>query len=74
MNTEQTTENIFTDKKRICSTKEWLLIANVFKGEWTDEGMHLIEKNHGKMVPVPHVANPFKPLDLTVNKSCTSFL
>ena len=48
MNTEQTrtSENIFTDKKEelgICSTKEWLLIANLFKGKWTDEGKHLIE-------------------------------
>ena len=37
-------------------------------------GKSLIEK-HGKMVPVPHnISNYFQPLDLTVNRSCKSFL
>ena len=35
------------------SNKNWLLIADVFKGHWVDKVKILIEK-HGKIVPVPH--------------------
>ena len=35
------------------SNKNWLLIADVFKGHWADKVKILIEK-HGKIVPVPH--------------------
>ena len=57
-------------------TKKWLLIADVFKGQWADKlKKSLIEKHHGKMVPVPHnMTNYFQPLDLTVNQSCKLFL
>ena len=57
------------------STKKWLLIADVFKGQWTDKVKSLIEKHQGKMVPVSHnMTICFQPLDLTVNRSCKSFL
>lgn len=57
------------------SSKKWLLIADVFKAQWTDKVKDLVEKHHGKMVPVPHnMTNYFQPLDLTVNRSCKSFL
>ena len=47
----------------------------MFKGQWTDKVKSLIEKHHGKMVPVPHnMTNYFQPLDLTDNRSCKSFL
>ena len=56
------------------STKKWLLIADVFKGQWKDKVKSLIEKHHGKMVPVPHnMTDYFQPLDVTVNPSCKSF-
>ena len=57
------------------STKKWVLIAGVFKGQWMEKVKSLIEKYHGKMVPVPHnVTNYLQPLDLTVNRSCKSLL
>ena len=33
------------------STRKWLLIAHVFKGQWTDKVKILIEKQRSKMVP-----------------------
>ena len=57
------------------SSKKWVLIAGVFKGQWMEKVESLIEKYHGKMVPVPHnVTNYLQPLYLTVNRSCKSFL
>ena len=57
------------------STKEWVLIADVFKGQWTEAVKQLIYDNHGKMVPVPNnMTSYLQHLDLTVNRSCTSFL
>ena len=57
------------------STKKWVLIAGVFKGQWMEKVKSLIEKYHGKMVPVPHnVTTYLQPLDLTVNRSCKSLL
>ena len=40
----------------LCSIKKWLLISDMFKGQWADKVKSLIEK-HGtstKMVPLPH--------------------
>ena len=55
--------------------KTWLLIADEFKGQWKNEVKSLIEKLHRKMITVPHdITNHFQPLELTVNKSCKSFL
>ena len=50
------------------SNKKWVLIAGVFKGQWTDKVKNLIEKYYGKMVPVPHDMTIYlQPLDLPVN-------
>ena len=44
----------------VCSTKKWLLIADVFQGQWTDKVKSLIEKHHGKTVLVPrNMTNSF---------------
>ena len=52
----------------------WLLISDVFKGQWTDKVKDLVRESKGKMVPVPsNWTNYFQPLDLTVNKSCKDF-
>ena len=46
----------------LCSTQEWFLIANVFRGQWTEKVECLIEKNNLKVVPVPHnTTNFFQP-------------
>ena len=48
--------------------------------KWTEKVKSLIEKHHGKIVPVPHnMTNYLQPLDLimqvgTVNRSCKPFL
>ena len=53
----------------------WLLISDVFKGQWTQNVKDLVRESNGKMVPVPNNwTNYFQPLDLTVNKSCKEFL
>ena len=36
------------------SKEEWILIADVFKEQWTNKVKHLLKKNHGKRVPAPH--------------------
>ena len=52
-----------------------LLIADAFKGQWTDKAKSLIEKDNGKMVSVLHnMTNCFQLIDLTVNRSCKLFL
>ena len=52
-----------------------LLIADAFKGLWTDKAKSLIEKDNGKMVSVLHnMTNCFQLIDLTVNRSCKLFL
>ena len=57
------------------STKKWVLIADMFKGQWTVKVNSLIEKHDGEMVPGPHnMTNYFQPFDLTANRSCKSFL
>ena len=51
--------------------QEWLLIADAFKGQWTEAVKKRIAELHGKMVPVPNnMTHVFQPLDLTVNRSC----
>ena len=55
--------------------KPWLLICDVFKGQWTDAVKEVVKASNGKMVAVPNNwTNYFQPLDLTVNKSSKDFL
>ena len=55
--------------------KEWLLISDVFKGQWTDRVKKIVEESNGKMVPIAaNMTHIFQRLDLTVNRSCKSFL
>ena len=55
--------------------KPWLLICDVFKGQWTEAVKNVVKKSNGKMVSVPNNwTNYFQPLDLTVNKSSKDFL
>ena len=54
--------------------KPWLLICDVFKGQWTDAVKKVVKASNGKMVAVPNNwTNYFQPLDLTVNKSSKDF-
>ena len=51
------------------------MIADVFRGQWTNAVKSIIEENNGKMMPVPgNMTNVFQPVNLTVNRSCKSFL
>ena len=51
------------------------MLADVFKGQWTEEVKQLVHKNNGKMVPVPNnMAHIYQPLDLSVNRCCKAFL
>ena len=55
--------------------KEWLLIADVFKGQWTPAVRKKMADFNGKMMPVPsNMTNHFKTLDLTVNRSGKTYL
>ena len=55
--------------------KEWVLVADVFKGQWTDAVKKIVDENNGKMVPIPaNMTHIFQPLDLTVNRSSKAFL
>ena len=55
--------------------QERILIADVFRVQWTDAVNSITEEKNGKMTTVPaNMANVFQPLDLTVNRSCKSFL
>ena len=57
------------------SNKPWLLICDVFKGQWTEAAKNVVKESNGKMVSVPNNwTNYFQPLDLTVNKSSKDFL
>ena len=58
-----------------CVTKEWVLVADVFKAHWTDAVKKTISDNNGKMVPVPNnMTSYLQPLHLTLNCSGKSFL
>ena len=53
------------------TTQEWLLIADVFKGQWIEAVKKRTAALHGKIVPVPNnMTHIFQPLDLTVNRRC----
>ena len=65
--------NRVSEEKTLCSSKEWLLVADVFNAQWTDDVKQMITENHGKMVP-NNMMSYFQPLDLTVNRSCKAFL
>ena len=55
--------------------QEWLLISDVFKGQWTDRVKDIVSRSKGKMEPIPsNWTNYFQALDLSVNKSCKDFL
>ena len=55
--------------------KPWLLIYDVFKGQWTEAVKNVVKESNGKMVSVPNNwTNYFQPLDLNVNKSSRDFL
>ena len=53
----------------------WLLISDVFKGQWTEAVKSIVSQSRGKMVPVPNNwTSYFQPLDISVNKPCKDFL
>ena len=53
----------------------WLLIADVFKAHLTEPVKKIVAEESGKMIPVPNnLTHKFQPLDLTVNRSCKSYL
>ena len=69
----------YFEKKReelqLRKNPEWLLLADVLKGQWTEEVKQLVHKRNGKMVPVPsNMTHIYQPLDLAVNRSCKEFL
>ena len=54
--------------------QQWLLIANVFKGHWTDAVVTEVKRSNGKMYAIPNnMTNIFQSLDLSVNRSRKSF-
>ena len=54
---------------------EWLLIADVFKGQYTQDVQNLVLNKREKMVLVPNnMTNIFRPLDLTANRVCKAFV
>ena len=55
--------------------QEWLLIADVFKGQWTPAVKKKVADLNEKMVPVPNnTTNHFQTLKLTVNRSEKAYL
>ena len=54
---------------------QWLLIADIFKGHWTDAVVTEVKRSIGKICAIPNnMTNIFQPLDLSVNRSCKFFL
>ena len=54
---------------------QWLLIADIFKGHWTDAVVTEVKRSIGKICAIPNnMTNIFHPLDLSVNRSCKFFL
>ena len=50
--------------------QEWLLIADVFKGQWTPAVNKKVADLNGKMGPLPNnMTNHFQTQDLTVNQN-----
>ena len=63
------------NEMQLRKNQEWLLIADVFKGHWTEGVKKIVNESHGKMVPVPNnMTDKFHPLDLTVSRSCKAHL
>ena len=63
------------EELQLRKNQEWLLLADFFKGQWTEEEKQLVHKINGKMVPVPNnMIHIYQPLDLAVNRSCKAFL
>ena len=57
--------------RQLKKTQERLLIADVFKGQWTEAVKKRIAELHGKMVPVPNnMTHVFQPLKLIIKRSC----
>ena len=57
------------------STKQWILVADIFEGQWTPAVKNIIKENNGFMVPIPNnMISYFQPLDLTVNHACKASL
>ena len=55
--------------------QDWLLIADVFKGQWTEAVKKITAELHDKMVPVPNNrTHVFQPLDVTFNRSCKAHI
>ena len=50
-------------RKELSSTSPWLLISDVFKGQWTEPVKEAVRRSNGKMVPVPsNWTSYFQPL------------
>ena len=55
--------------------RQWLLIADVFKGHWTNAVITEVKRSNGKICATPNnMTNIFQLLDLSINRSCKSFL
>ena len=55
--------------------RQWLLIADVFKGHWTNAVITEVKRSNCKMCATPNnMTNIFQLLDLSINRSCKSFL
>ena len=65
----------FRQKLSLPEDQQRLLIADVFKGNWTDAVVTEAKRSNGKMCAIPsNMTNIFQPLDLSVTRNCKSFL